>query len=138
VRFLLDTNIISELRKGSRTDAGVLKWAGGTTPDHQYTSVVVIGELRRGVERKRLNDLAQAHVLEQWLEKLILSFERRILAVDRQVAEVWGRMGIPDPIPEINGLIAATARIHDLTIVTRDTAILGLKGVKSVNPFGPA
>ena len=133
--FLLDTNVISELRKGSRIDAGVLKWSGGTLPQAQYTSVIVIGELRRGVERKRLSDPTQAAVLERWLEKSILHFEGRILAIDQQVAAVWGRMGIPNPVPVIDGLIAATAKVHDLTVVTRDKAILAMKDVKSINPF---
>lgn len=135
MRFLLDTNVIFELRKGSRTDAGVLQWSLGTSPQAQFTSVLVIGELRRGVEQKRRTDSEQAAALERWLDRSILSFEGRILAVDQQVALVWGRMGIPDPVPEIDGLIAATAMIHDLIIVTRDKAILALKDVRSINPF---
>ena len=135
VNFLLDTNVISELRKGSRTDAGVLNWSIGTTPTAQYTSVIVIGELRRGVELKRHTDAAQAHVLERWLEKSISSFEGRILPVDLRIASAWGRMGIPDPVTDIDGLIAATAKVHDLIVVTRDKSILAMKDVKSINPF---
>jgi toxin FitB len=135
VSYLLDTNVISELRKRSKIDAGILKWSSGTDPQAQYTSVVVIGELRRGVERKRLQDPLQADVLERWLERSIANFEGRILNIDQQVATVWGRMGIPDPVPVIDGLIAATAKVHDLTVVTRDKAILAMKDVKSINPF---
>lgn len=133
--FLLDTNVISELRKGFKMDAGVLKWSGGTDPQAQFTSVIVIGELRRGVERKRLQDPVQADVLERWLRRSIVNFEGRILDIDQQVAAVWGRMGIPNPVPVIDGLIAATAKVHGLTVVTRDKAILAMKDLKSINPF---
>ena len=135
MNYLLDTNVISELRKGLKMDTGVLRWSGGTEPQAQFTSVVVIGELRRGVERKRLQDQRQADVLVRWLERLILNFEGRILDIDRQVADVWGRMGIQNPVPVIDGLIAATAKVHGLTVVTRDKAILAMKDVKSINPF---
>ena len=135
MRFLLDTNVISELRKGLRADAGVLKWSLDTNPQAQYTSVLVIGELRQGVELKRRRDAEQSAALERWLERSILSFEGRILVVDQQVAVAWGHMGIPDPVPEIDGLIAATAMFHDLTVVTRDKNILALSDVKSINPF---
>ncbi len=135
MRFLLDTNVISELRKGLRADVGVLKWSLDTNPQAQYTSVLVIGELRQGVELKRRRDAEQAAALERWLERSILSFEGRILVVDQTVAMAWGHLGVPDPVPEIDGLIAATAMTHDLTVVTRDRSILALNDVKSINPF---
>jgi hypothetical protein len=135
LNFLLDTNVISELRKGRRADGGVIRWAGTTEPAAQHTSVLVIGELRRGVELKRRSDPDQAAVLERWLEKSIASFGGRILAVDDRVADMWGRLGIPDPLPDVDGLLAATAIVHGLTLVTRDIALLSLSEVRTVDPF---
>jgi toxin FitB len=138
LRFLLDTNVISELRKGARASRGVVKWAASTEPAAQHTSVLVIGELRHSVELRRRSDVTQAAVLEAWLEHAVRSFGGRIFPVDAEIADAWGRLGVPDPLPDIDGLLAATALVHNLTIVTRDKALLGLKVIRTIDPFEAA
>lgn len=133
--YLLDTNVISELRKRERGHAGVVRWAASVDPQELHTSVLVIGEIRRGIELKRRADMAQATALIVWLDKLRAGLGARILPVDERIAEVWGRLGIPDPIPIIDGLIAATAIVHGLTVVTRNVADLARTGVTVLDPF---
>lgn len=133
--FLLDTNVISEMRKGQRANPGVRRWAASTEPRVQFTSVLVLGEMRYGTELKRRHDPRQADILEAWLQKSIRAFHGRILPVDDRIADAWGRLGIPDPIPDIDGLLAATALVHGLTLVTRDTALLSIDAIRAVNPF---
>jgi len=133
--YLLDTNLISELRKRERGHAGVVRWAASVDPQDLHTSVLVIGEIRRGIELKRRADAAQAAALTLWLEKLRARLGARILPVDERVAEVWGRLGVPHPLPAIDGLIAATAIVHSLTVVTRNIADLARAGVAVLDPF---
>ena len=133
--YLLDTNVISELRKRERGHAGVVRWAASVDPRDLHTSVLVIGELRRGIELKRRTDAAQATALTLWLDKLRAGLGARILSVDERVAEAWGRLGIPDPLSVIDGLIAATAIVHSLTVVTRNVADLARTGVTVLDPF---
>ena len=104
-------------------------------PQELYTSVLVIGEIRRGIELKRRTDAAQATALTLWLDKLRSGLGARILPVDERVAEVWGRLGIPDPVPVIDGLIAATAIVYGMTVVTRNVADLVRTGVVVLDPF---
>jgi predicted nucleic acid-binding protein len=134
VTFLVDTNVVSELRKGDRADPGVLAWMG-TKGDDLFLSVLVIGELRRGVEQVRRRDPRSAGHLEAWLDELLIGYAGRILPVSLDVAEVWGRLGVPDPVPPIDGLLAATALVHDLTLVTRNVADVAVTGVALLNPF---
>ena len=133
--FLLDTNVVSELRKGSRADAGVSTWFSGLDDDQLFLSALTIGELRRGVESIRRRDTAQAEQLEVWLAELVNLFAERILAVDSEIAERWGRMNVPDALPVVDGLLAATAEVHGLTVATRDTAPAERAGAAVVNPF---
>ena len=132
--WLLDTNVISELRKGSRGDPGVARWAAGRQDD-AWLSVLTIGELRRGIERKRRKDEVTARHLEIWLQGLLGSFESRILPIDDRVAEVWGRLNVPDPRPVVDTLLAATAIVHGLTLVTRNVSDVAGTGAKVLNPF---
>jgi toxin FitB len=134
VSWLLDTDVVSEIRKGSRGDPGVVHWAGGRD-DAAWLSVLTVGEIRRGIELKRRRDEVAAHHLDLWLEGLVTSFSSRILPVDQRVAEVWARMNVPDPRPVVDGLIAATAAVHGLTLVTRYTRDFEGVGVKLFNPF---
>jgi predicted nucleic acid-binding protein len=106
-------------------------------PNDLYISVLVLGEIRRGIERLRRRDEIQANRYEGWLGVLRSSFEDRVLPVTEQVAEVWGRMGVPDPVPVVDGLMAATAQVHGLTFVTRNTAHFARTGVSIFNPFEP-
>lgn len=135
VNYLIDTNVISEFRKEHRAHPAVLRWIGRTAPEEHHTSVLVLGELRHGIELVRRHDERQAGALERWLSGMIAKYQGRVLPVSAAIADYWGRLGIPDPIPEVDGLLAATAIVHDLTLVTRDQALLGIKGVKAVNPF---
>ena len=135
MRFLLDTNVVSELRKGERADANVVRWFAHIGADDLFLSVLVVGEIRRGIERIRRNDAATAHSLDRWLVGLVAGYEDRILPVDRRVAEEWGRLNVPNPIPVVDGLMAATARVHGLVLATRNVKDTASTGVKTLNPF---
>ena len=136
MKFLLDTNVVSELRKGERADANVVRWFGHIGADDLFLSVLVVGEIRHGIERIRRNDAPTAHSLDRWLVRLVAGYEDRILPVDRSVAEEWGRLNVPNPIPVVDGLMAATARVHGLVLATRNVKDVASTGVKTLNPFG--
>ncbi len=133
--FLVDTNVISELRKDGKCDTSVASWFDALSPDDLFLSVLSIGELRRGIELIRRRDPAAAGALEEWLEGLVRDHGERILPIDREVASQWGRLSVPDPLPVIDSLLAATAKVHGLTLATRNTKDLERTGVKCVNPF---
>ncbi|HTS01414.1 MAG TPA: PIN domain-containing protein, partial [Thermoanaerobaculia bacterium] len=100
-----------------------------------YLSILVVGEIRRGIERIRRKDAATAHALDRWLARLVAGYEERILPVDPRVTEEWGRMSVPDPIPVVDGLMAATAKVHGLVLATRNVKDVAATGVRIVNPF---
>jgi toxin FitB len=133
--YLLDTNVISELRKGERADANLRAWFSDLTDEEIYLSVLTIGEIRRGVENVRRRDPKSATALDSWLARLSEAHRDRILPVDRAIAEEWGRMNVPDPMPVIDGLLAATAKVVGLTFATRNIADVGSSGAELVNPF---
>ena len=133
--FLLDTNILSELRKGNRCDLGVRQWIENVPSEELYVSVVVLGEIRQGVERIRMRDQTQARTLEKWLQNVTLHFADRILLVDENVADQWGRLGVRQPVPVLDAFLAATALAHDLAVVSRDHEGFRNTGVKVLNPF---
>jgi hypothetical protein len=136
--YLIDTNVISELRKGARCNAAVASWLQGAPEGSIYTSVLVIGELRRGIESLRRRDAAAALALEAWLAEVVREHGDRVLGVDQAVAETWGRLNVPDPLPVIDGLLAATALVHGLTLVTRNVKDVSRTGVSVLDPFsGP-
>lgn len=132
--WLLDTNIVSELRKGERADPRLRAWFAGADDGALFTSVLVVGEIRRGIESLRRRDVPSALALEHWLGALTDGFADRILPVDRAVAEEWGRLNVPDPVPTVDGLLAATARVHGLTLVTRNTRGVARTGVPLLDP----
>ncbi len=136
MKFLLDTNVVSELRKGPRADRKVAAWFAGLESGELFLSVLVVGEIRRGIERIRRRDPKSAQSLDRWLAGLAEGFEDRILPVDRRVAEEWGRMNVPDPLPVLDALMAATAKVHGLVLATRNVKDVASTGVKIVNPFG--
>ena len=98
-------------------------------------SVLTLGELRRGVERVRRKDPTTAEVLERWLRRTSIEFGDRIIAVDQDIADRWGRLGTRDPVPAVDGLIAATALERDLVVVSRDRKHFSRIGVPHLNPF---
>jgi predicted nucleic acid-binding protein len=132
---LLDTNVLSELRKGNRCDAGVRQWFEETAEEELFVSVLVLGEIRQGIERIRLRDPAQARALEKWLRWLAAEFADRLLPVDEKVADQWGRLGVGQPVPVLDAYLAATALVHGLTVVSRDEAGFRPTGAKVINPF---
>lgn len=133
--YLLDTNVLSELRKGERANRGVLSWFAEAEDEELFTSVLVLGELRRGVESLRRRDSVAALSLDQWLARLAEQFSDRVLPVDQDVALRWGRLNVPDPVPTVDGLLAATALVRGLTLVTRNTRDVERTGVFLINPF---
>jgi predicted nucleic acid-binding protein len=133
--YLLDTNVISELRKGERADPHVRKWFRELADEEIFLSVLTIGEIRRGIENVRRRDPESAAVLDSWLARLGEAHRDRILPVDRTIAEEWGRMNAPDPLPVVDGLLAATAKVIGLTFVTRNIADVKGSGVDLVDPF---
>jgi toxin FitB len=134
--FLLDTNIISEARR-KRPDTNVEAWLRTVPEAELYVSVLVVGEIRQGIERLRRRDPSQAAVFETWLSALLRSYADRIVPVTADVAEEWGRLNVPDPLPMIDGLMAATAKLRGWTFVTRNVADLTGCGVRLLNPFEP-
>ena len=133
MNYLIDTNIISEVRKGRRCDPNVARWYEKIDDVSLYLSVLVIGEIRSGVEKVRAKDTKKANALEQWLIAVDKAFGERILPVDRAVANVWGRLSANRPLPVIDGLLAATAKIHRMTLVTRNTD--DIADLSILNPF---
>jgi len=135
--FLIDTNVISELRKGGRCDRQVASWYASIEDSELFLSVLVLGEIRRGVELARRGDRRKADALASWLGRVEETFGARVLPVDAAVADEWGRMSALRPVPVIDGLLAATAKVHGLSLATRDEeAVQGL-GARVVNPFKP-
>ena len=135
VRYLLDTNVLSELRRGARADSGVRSWFEASIEADPLTSVLVIGELRRGVESVRRRDPMGAVALEQWLIRLAETFGDRVVSIDARVADRWGALNVPDPLPTVDGLLAATALMHEMILVTRNVRDVVRTGVAVVNPF---
>ena len=132
---LLDTNVLSELRKEQRCDAGVRRWLEETAEEELFLSVLVLGEIRQGIERIRLRDPAQARALEKWLVRIAAEFADRLLPVDERVADQWGRLGLRQPVPILDAFLAATALVHGLTVVSRDEEGFRHTGVPVINPF---
>ena len=135
--YLLDSNIVSELRKRERANGGVQEWFADVDDAELFLSVLTLGELRRGIEAIHHRDRPRALVLNRWFHALVTEYEERILIVDRKVAEQWGRMNAAATLPAIDGLLAATAHVHDLTFVTRNTKDVARTGVPCLNPFKP-
>jgi len=132
--FLLDTNVVSEVRKRA-PDPNVAAWFGSVPASDLFLSVLVVGEIRQGIERLVRRDPEQAATFERWLDRLIHVYGDRIVPVTTDVAEAWGRLNVPDPVPVVDGLLAATALAHGWTLVTRNTADVLSTGVRVLDPF---
>jgi predicted nucleic acid-binding protein len=135
VSFLIDTNVISEVRKGRRCDPAVATWYEAVDEADLDLSVLVTGEIRRGVELARRRDPTKAAALDAWLVEIVSAFGDRILPIDQAVTDEWGRMAARRPIPVIDGLLAATASVHQMTLVTRNDADVADLGAEVLNPF---
>lgn len=136
--YLIDTNVISEIRKGEKANSGVRRFFNEleTNKSSAYISVITIGELRRGIDLiYHRGDQLQGEMLECWLEKIRKEYSHNILAVDPEVALLWGKMRVPNPQHALDKLIAATALINGLTVVTRNTKDFQQTGVQLLNPF---
>jgi toxin FitB len=136
VTYLLDTNILSETRK-RKAATGVTDWIAATPPELLHVSVLTLGEIEHAIMRIRgRGDHEQAIGLERWLREVELGFADRILPVTLPVALAWGRQQHSQPLPVIDGLIAATAKVNGLTVVTRNAKDFERSGVQVLNPFG--
>jgi predicted nucleic acid-binding protein len=135
VNYLVDTNVISEVRKGQRCDQTVMNWWTGVAPERIFLSVLTIGEIRKGVENIRRRDARSASTLEGWLLQIIRYYRDQILPIELDIVEEWGWMSVPNPMPVIDGLIAATAKARGLTLVTRNIADMERAGVSLLNPW---
>ncbi len=133
--YLIDTNVISEVRKGDRCNPNVSAWYASIADEDIFLSTLVLGEIRKGVELARARDMQKARTLERWLQKVEAAFEGRILGIDSAVSDRWGYMSAIRPIPVIDGLLAATAIVNGLTLVTRNDRDMAGFGVKMLNPF---
>jgi toxin FitB len=134
--FLLDTNVISELRRPEKANRHVLAWAGSIPAAAFFLSVISILEIEIGTLQIVRKDPAQGALLRSWIDEQILpGFEGRILPIDSDVAQRCARLHVPDPRPERDALIAATAMVHGLTMVTRNSADFELTGVMLLNPW---
>jgi hypothetical protein len=133
--YLLDTNILSELRKGPSADAGVRGWAREHERERHFISVLSLGEIRKGIEILRRRSPDQCGALESWLEGIRTTFSETVLELDAGILDEWGRLMATRTFPAVDGLIAATARYHGLTIATRNTADFREARVAVVNPF---
>ena len=134
--YLLDTNVLSETRKRQPVP-GVTNWIAATPPGQLHVSVLTLGEIEQGISRIRgRGDHEQAVALEGWLRDLVPGFADRILPVTLSVASAWGRLRHERPLPVIDGLIAATAKVNGLTVVTRNVKDFARSGVEVLNPFG--
>ena len=134
--YLVDTNVISEARKGAKANPGVQKFFRTADPVDLYLTVQTIGEIRRGLENIRhRSDLLQAKKLEKWLDLLVTDYADRILNFDQECAQVWGRLMSPYHQHPIDKQIAAIALIHDLIVITRNVDDFQGTGVGVKNPF---
>jgi predicted nucleic acid-binding protein len=133
--YLLDTHVVSELRK-SQADLNVRTWADRVLPSSLFISAISLMEIETRILRSERRDPAQGKVLRQWFESRVLpAFYGRVLAIDSAVALRCARLHVPNPGTECDSLIAATALVHDLTLVTRNVADFEASGVRLFNPW---
>jgi toxin FitB len=135
VIFLIDTNVLSEVRKRARCHPGVAAWYASVAVADLYLSVLVLGEIRRGIERLRPRDARQASGLQSWLDTVNSGFGNRILPIDRAVADEWGRLSAMRTVPIADALLAATAIVHGMVLATRNESDMAGLGVPVMNPF---
>ena len=135
MKYLLDTNVISEIRKRNRAHPAVIAWVTRTPVADMGTSVLVLAEIRRGIELKRRHDPAQAAHFDRWFERMRARLGDRVTPIDEPIADAWARMSLGNPLPLVDGLLAATAKVRGLTLVTRNIADVARTGVLVLDPF---
>ncbi len=135
MNFLIDTNVISELKKGHKAAPHVTVWFTALLPENIFTSVIVLGEIRRGIELVARRDKPQAEIFEQWYLLVRQRLGDRVLLIDEGVMTIWAKISAPNMLPAYDGLIAATALAHDLVIATRNTRDFRRAGARVVNPW---
>lgn len=133
--FLLDTNVVTELRKRQRANSGVMGWIHQKLDHELYLSVATLGEIRMGIDRLHSRDPHQAARLEAWAEALEFRYQNRLLDITLKIFKQWGRLQAIRPISPIDGLLAATALHNDLTLVTRNLDDFKDLGLRVLNPF---
>lgn len=136
--YLLDTNVISEIRKvnAGKANAGVTQWTKKTSQSLMYVSVISLMEIEQGILRLERKDTVQACLLKDWFHNIVLpSFDNNVMNIDKNIALTCATLHVPDKQPANDSLIAATALVHDLTLVTRNTKDFEQIGVKLFNPF---
>lgn len=133
--YLIDTSIISEVRKGRRCNPNVAAWYQVAREDELFLSVLVVGEIRQGIERVRPRNPHQAAALENWLEEVLESFGERVLPISERVAQIWGQLNAREVLPVVDSLQAATAQAHGLILITRNVKDIERSGVRCLNPF---
>jgi predicted nucleic acid-binding protein len=136
VNYLLDTNVVSEIRRRT-ADPNVVAWFESVAPEALYLSAIVVGEVRAGIDRLRPRDRAQADVFEAWLHELLTTFSDRILPIDADIAQEWGRLTAHRTLAVEDGLMAATANVHGMTFVTRNVVDVAGTGTRVLNPWDP-
>ena len=133
--FLIDTNVLSELRKETKMDQNVRQWFNSIPSDDIFLSTLTVGEIRHGIELLRRRDPKAAVQLDTWLAEVLKDTGDRILPITNEISEQWGRFGIPDPVSVIEGLMAATAMVHGHILATRNVRDIEQTCVKFINPF---
>lgn len=133
MRYLLDTNVLSDARR--QAHPGLNAWMSAQPRADLAISVVALLELERGVLRLERRDQAAGAHLRAWLTTIAAAFDGSILAVDQRIARRAARLHVPDPMPELDALIAATAQVHDLTVVTRNTKDFERAGIDLLDPW---
>jgi predicted nucleic acid-binding protein len=135
--YLLDTNVVSEFRKGKRANPGVQAWRQNVAQEETFTSVIVMGELRRGIEKLRVRDRVGAQNLDHWFNGIRATFAGNVLPVTAETCHLWGANRLFWPLEAADALIAATAQLKGLTVVTRNERDFQRSGVDFINPFTP-
>lgn len=133
--YLIDTNVLSELRKETRCNPGVTRWFDATDEDDLFLSVLTLAEVRMGALGRARKDLADGQQLEAWANALHTQYAGKILPVTMEIAEKWAELSVPDRLPVVDGLLAATAIVHGHILVTRNTRDVARAGVPLLNPF---
>jgi toxin FitB len=137
--YLLDTNVLSEIRKGSqRAQPEVYQWWLGMRDQELFLSVMTLGEIRKGIDRLGARDVSQTLALERWLDEMKRTFRERVIDISAAVADRWGRLQAIRSLPEVDALLAASVLEHDLTLVTRNEADFEGLDIRVLNPFSRA